>query len=196
MSPVIEEQPKATKSLGKTILVKAVAVTVFVFLGSCLFIYFDSVACSMFYSGHPDKALEPTKRALWVQEHVTGHDSLEVANTRKNLARVYDSLDRFADAEPLFAASMKTYTEKNAQKTAEYSQLLCYYGDHQMKLRRFEDSLVSYREAAKIMTDLNLSGTREYAWTLQRVRNALYALSRNEEALVADAHANRILQSK
>lgn len=179
--------------MGKTILVKAVVVTIFVVLGFCLFIYFDSVACSMYYSGHPDKALEPTKRALWVQEHIIGSDSLEVANTRKNLARVYDSLDRLDDAEPLFAASMKTYAEKNAKNTVEYSQILCFYGDHQLKAREFDDSLVSYREAAKIMSDLNLTGTREYAWTLQRVANALKGLNRRDEAARVDAEANKIL---
>jgi tetratricopeptide (TPR) repeat protein len=196
MSPAIEDQPKAAKSMGKTILVKAVLVTLFVILGSCLFIYFDSVASSMYYSGHPEKALEPTKRALWVQEHIIGSDSLEVANTRKNLARVYDSLDRLDDAEPLFAAAMKTYAEKNAKNTVEYSQILCFYGDHQLKARKFDDSLVKYREAAKIMSDLNLTGTREYAWTLQRVANALKGLNRGDEAVVADAQAAQILRTK
>lgn len=193
MSPAIEDQPKTAKSLGKTILVKAVVVTLFVSLGFCLFIYFDSVGCSMYYSGHPEKALEPTKRALWVQEHMTGTDSLEVANTRKNLARVYDSLDRFDEAEPLFAAAMSTYAAKNAKNTVEYSQTLCFYGDHLLKLRKFDDSLVNYREAAKIMSDLNLKGTREYAWTLQRVANALKGLNRTDEAAQVDAEANKIL---
>ncbi len=193
MSPVIEDQPKAAKSLAKTILVKAVFVTLFVILGFCLFIYFDSVACSMYYSGHPDKALEPTKRALWVQEHVIGHDSLETANTRKNLARVYDSLGRLDEAEPLFVEAMKTYAVKNAQSTLGYSEILCFYGDHQMQLRKYDDSLNSYREAGKIMSALSLTGTREYAWTLQRVANALKALNRRDEAAPVDAEANMIL---
>lgn len=196
MSPVIEDQPKAAKSLGKTILVKAVFVTLFVILGFCLFIYFDSVAGSMYYTGHPEKALEPTKRALWVQEHVIGHDSLETANTRKNLARVYDALDRFDEAEPLFAEAMKTYEAKNAQNTLVYAEALCFYGDHQMKLRKFEEALVSYRQADKIMSGLNLNSTREYAWTLQRIANALKALNRREEAVIADAQASQILRTK
>jgi tetratricopeptide (TPR) repeat protein len=193
MSPVFEDQPIVAKSLGKTILVKAVFVTLFVILGFCLFIYFDSVACSMYYTGHPDKALGPTKRALWVQEHVIGHDSLETANTRKNLARVYDALGRFDEAEPLFAEAMKTYVMKNAQNTLGYSEILCFYGDHQMSLRKYDDSLNSYREARKIMSALNLTATREFAWTLQRVANALKALNRRDEAAPVDAEANKIL---
>ena len=147
----------------------------------------------MYYSGHPDKALEPTKRALWVQEHVVGHDSLETANTRKNLARVYDSLGRFDEAEPLFVEAMKTYSLKNAQSTIGYSEIVCFYGDHQLSLRKFDDALASYRQAAKIMSALNLNGTRQYAWTLQRVANALKALNRRDEAVPVDAEANKIL---
>lgn len=191
--PVIEEQPKAAKSLGKTILVKALAITLFVLCGLCLFFYFDSVGCSMYYSGHPHEALEPTKRALWVQELVLGHDSLEVANTRKNLARVYDALNRLDDAEPLFVSAMQTYKSKDHQKSNEYAQILCFYGDHQMQLRKFDDSLFAYREAQAILDGLQLQETREYAWTLQRVRNALYALNRKQEAQTLDAQANRIL---
>lgn len=191
--PAIEDQPKAAKSLGKTILVKAIAVTLFMFCGLCLFFYFDSVACTMYYTGHPDKALEPTKRALWVQELVLGHDNLEVANTRKNLGRVYDALNRLDEAEPMFVAAMQTYKAKDRLKSHEYAEILCFYGDHQMQNRKFDDALFNYSEARAIMDGLNIRETREYAWTLQRVRNALYALNRKQEAQTIDAQADRIL---
>lgn len=192
--PVIEDQPKAAKSLGKTIFVKAIALTFFLFGGLCLFIYFDSVGCSMYYSGHPDKALEPTKRALWVQELVLGHDNLEVANTRKNLARVYDALKRFDEAEPLYVAAMATYKTKDQLKSHAYAETLCFYGDHQMFMRKYDDSLGHYKEARLILSDLRMQQTREYAWTLQRVANALKALNRVDEAQPIDAEAMKILQ--
>jgi tetratricopeptide (TPR) repeat protein len=192
--PVIEEQPKASKSLGKTIFVRALAVTFFLFAGMCLFVYFDSVGCSMYYSGHPDKALEPTKRALWVQELVLGHDNLEVANTRKNLARVYDALKRFDEAEPLYVAAMKTYENKDQLKSHAYAETLCFYGDHQMYMRKYDDSLGHYKAARLILADLRLQETREYAWTLQRVANALKALNRRDEAQPIDAEATKILR--
>lgn len=192
--PVIEEQTKLAKSFAKTILGKAIALTFFIFGGLCLFVYFDSVGCSMYYSGHPEKALEPTKRALWVQETVLGHDNLEVANTKKNLARVYDALKRFDDAEPLYVSSMKIYKDKDQLKSHAYAETLCFYGDHQMLMQKYNDSLGNYKEARLILADLRLQETREYAWTLQRVANALKALNRRDEAQPIDAEASKILQ--
>lgn len=194
--PVIEEQPKVSKSLGKGILVKTVLLVLFLVMGLCLFFYFDSVGSSMYYSGHPEMALEPTKRALFVQELVQGQDSLEVANTRKNLARVYDSLNRLDDAEEQYAAAVKTYERKNATQVAEFAHLLSFYGDHQMSMRKQADALKIYERAKEIMVALKQNDTREFAWILQRIRNALNALDRKQEALVADAQANQILQKK
>lgn len=194
--PAIEDQPKISKSLGKGILVEVLFLILFFVMGLCLFFYFDSVGCSMYYSGHPEMALEPTKRALFVQELVQGQDSLEVANTRKNLARVYDALNRLDDAEPLYVAAVAAYEQKNATQAAEFAHILSFYGDHQLLMRKNSDALKNYERAKEIMMALKLNETREFAWVLQRVRNALNALDRKQEALVADAQANQILQKK
>ena len=194
--PAIEDQPKISKSLGKGILVKVLFLILFFVMGLCLFFYFDSVGCSMYYSGHPEMALEPTKRALFVQELVQGHDSLEAANTRKNLARVYDSLNKLDDAEPLYVSAVRTYEQKNATQTAEFAHILSFYGDHQLMMRQNAEALKNYERARNIMIALKQNDSREFAWVLQRVRNALNALDRKQEALVADAQANQILQKK
>jgi len=194
--PAIEDQPKITKSLGKTVLAKAILLTLFVVMGLCLFFYFDSVGSSMYYSGRPAEALAPTQRALKVQELVLGADSLEVANTRKNLARVYDALKRTDDAEPLYAASIESYEKKNSTNALEFAHILSYYGDHLLMVRRNEDALKNYQRAKEIMIALKQENSREFAWVLQRERNAFYALNRKQEALLADARANQILRGK
>jgi len=194
--PVIEDQPKATKSLGKGILLKAVLLLLFVVTGLCAFFYFDSIGSSMFYGGQPEKALEPTKRALWVQQLVLGHESLEVANTEKNLARVYDALSKYAEAEPLYASAVATYEKKKATDQVESAHILSFYGDHQLQMRQGENALRNFLRAKEIMVALKQNQTQEFAWVLQRERNALNALGRKQEALVADAQANQILQGK
>lgn len=196
MSPVIEDQPKLAKAFGKSIFLKAVAVTVFIVFGLCLFVYFDAVGASMYISGHPEKALEPTKRALWVQELVLGHDNLEVANTRKNLARVYDSLKRYDEAEVLYCVAMNSFEAQNKKETPEYAQLLCYYGDHLMREGKHTDALESYKEGIDYVKEIHGEQTKEYAWMLQRTAIALKALNRNEEAVGAEQDAAVILGIK
>lgn len=193
MSPLIEDQPSVGKTLSKSAGAKLLTLIGLIILSAVLFFYYDSFAASNFYGGNAQAALEPTKRALFIQELLMGKEHPETANTRKNLARVYDSLGDTAQAEPLYQEAIATYEKKVGKNAYDYGVAITFYGDHLAQMNKHAEALAKFQEALSVLEKTKGPQDIEYAWTLQRIARAYRWMNKNEDADKADAQAKEIL---
>ncbi|HEY9788659.1 MAG TPA: tetratricopeptide repeat protein [Candidatus Obscuribacterales bacterium] len=197
MSPLIEEQPGFGKTFLKGAMGKLAAIAGMLVLLAVLFFYFDSVGASMYYSGHAEQALGPTERALFVQKLMYGDDNPEVVNTKRNLARVYDSLGRVDDAEVLYKEALawfKKYEQQNGAPHPYYAGTICCYGDHFAQQNKYDEAMRCFRETLTLVEKSHGTTNQEYAWTWQRIANLNRKMHREAEARDADARARAASQ--
>ena len=89
------------------------------------------------------------KRSLAIQEKAVGPDHPDVARSLNNLARLYATQGRYADAEPLLKRSLAIQEKALGPDHSDVAQSFKYFAALYLVQGRYADALPLVRDAAR-----------------------------------------------
>lgn len=121
------------------------------------------------------------KKALELEEYVSGPDDKDLARHKAKLAEMYCIQQKFPKAEPLFKQALEA-SEKSAADSAQLANILYNYGGLEFDLGNVGEAEVKFKRAFKIYDKLEGQDLQDIAQKRMALASALDRQGKADES--------------
>lgn len=136
------------------------------------------------------------KNAIGVFKSSVGEKNVEYAYCLSQLAFLYNEMDRYKDALPLFLESVRIIKETEGKKNLDYSYIIEGLAELYNVAGNYKEAELLYKEAVKIHLDIQGENNTEYANCLESLGDVYSSTGNYSEAEPLLKKALKIIETQ